>query len=280
MLTPLLMVVLGLFCDRLRWRGGDIATLLACTLLVAIWLVLDRRFTAHTDAAYTLELGGNVVRNGLSFAAWMINVPREAVRMVMTGGIMPALAWVSLTALPMLAACVLALWQRHRRLSPRQWLGLALFAGLAYGPYFLFSWNSYAYYAAISAILPAIVLARLGADHPRLWLIAALLALSSWSAVSGTRHAAQPGLIARAQWGEQLLQQLEQQAPHAPLWVVPGDEQRFYAVGKAGLAWRLGIKPAEIHLVRRCPAKARRCLLIDDHGDWRWQPATAAKSHP
>jgi len=273
-LTPLLMVVLGLFCGRQRWRVGEIATLAACLLLVAIWLVLDRRFTADTDASYTLELGANVLRNGVSFIAWMLNVPREAIRLAMTGSLLPALAWSALAALPMLAACTLAVRGQQHTLSPRQWLGVAVFAGLAYGPYFLFSWNSYAYYAAVAAILPAIVLARLGAAHPRLWLIAALLALSAWSAVSGTRHVSQPGLIARAQWGEHLLRQLEQQPPEAPLWVATGDEQRFYAIGQAGLAWRLGIAPSAIHPVRHCPAKAARCLVIDDHGKWHWRDAT------
>lgn len=36
---------------------------------------------------------------------------------------------------------------------------VVLFTGVAYGPYFLLSWNSYVYYAAIAMVLPMIALA-------------------------------------------------------------------------------------------------------------------------
>ncbi|HET7300791.1 MAG TPA: hypothetical protein VFJ01_09075, partial [Oleiagrimonas sp.] len=185
-------------------------------------------------------------------------------------------AWMAAAALPMLGAWLVALRHGHTLLSLRQWLAMALFAVVAYGPYFLFSWNSYPYYAAVSAILPVIALARLSTDSRRLWLIAILVVVSSWVAVAGTRQAAQPGLIARAHWGENLLRQLEKPSVGTPLWVVTTDQQRFYAVGKAGLAWRLGIRPNAIHLVRRCPAHARHCLVINRDGKWQWQPAPSS----
>lgn len=274
-LIPLLMVVAGVFSGRLQWQRGSVAALVACGLVIAGWLFLDARFTANRDAAYTLTLGSNVIRNSASFLAWMTNTPRESLRMAIVGERGPALAWIAITALPMLLAWCVALCRCQSSLSRRQWLALALFALIAYAPYFLLSWNSYAYYAAISAILPVVALAHLSVDNSRIWAITALLALSSWAAVAGTRHVAQPGLIARAQWGENLLQQLEKQPLRVPLWVETRDEQRFYAVGTAGLAWRLDIDPAAIHLTTQCPAHARHCLVIDEDGRWHWREIAA-----
>lgn len=270
-LTPLLMIVVGLFTGRSQWRRGNVLVFLACVAIIVAWLFLDARFTAGTDKVYTLTLGINTLRNGAAFVAWMLNVPREALRMALIGDAATALAWMIITALTMAAAWLVALWQGHRLLSPYQWLTAAAFAVLAYGPYFLFSWNSYAYYAAISAILPVITLAGLCTHAGKSWLVVLLVAVSSWVAVAGTRHVDRPGLIARANWGENLLQQLEKQPVGTPLRVVTSDDRRFYAVGKAGLAWRLGIAPHAIHLVRQCPAHARHCLVIEPDGGWHWR---------
>ncbi|HET6587966.1 MAG TPA: hypothetical protein VFG67_09390, partial [Oleiagrimonas sp.] len=271
-LIPLLMVVIGLFARRGPWRRGNTLAWVVCVAQIVLWLFLDRHFTARTDAAYTLTLGFNVIRNGMAFVAWLLNVPRESIRMIMTGDTGAALAWMAAAALPMLGAWFIALRRGHALLSLRQWLAIALFAVVAYGPYFLFSWNSYPYYAAISAILPVIALARLSTDSRRLWLVAMLVVVSSWVAVAGTRQAAQPALIARAHWGENLLQQVGEQPVGAPLWVQISDSRRFYAVGSAGLAWRLGIEPEAIHVTRHCPVTMKHCLSIDKNGHWRWRP--------
>lgn len=275
-LIPLLMVVIGLFSGRVHWRRGDIAALVACALLVAGWLILDARFTTEPDPAYTLKLGSNVIRNGVSFVAWLSNVPREAMRMAVVGDKGKALMWITITAVPMLTAWGLALRRGHSLLSWRQWLFVALFAILAYGPYFLFSWNSYAYYAAISAVLPTIALAYLSTMTRQAWITVALVAASSWLAIAGTRQIPQPGLIARANWGEHLLRQLESQPARVPLWVETQDPQRFYAVGHAGLAWRLRIDPAAIHLTSACPAQPTHCLVIQNDGGWHWRSASGA----
>jgi len=271
-LIPLLMVVISLFARRGPWRRGNTLAWVVCVAEIVLWPFLDRHFTARTDGAYTLTLGFNVIRNGVAFVAWLLNVPRESIRMIMTGDTGAALAWMAATALPMLGAWLIALRRGHALLSMRQWLAVALFAVIAYGPCFLFIWNSYAYYAAISVILPVIALARLSMDSRRLWLIAALIAVSSWVAVAGTRHAAQPALLARAHWGENLLQQMEKQPVGPPLWVQSSDSHRFYAVGSAGLAWRLGLKPNTIHVTRHCPATIKHCLVIGDNGRWHWRP--------
>ena len=147
------------------------------------------------------------------------------------------------------------------------------FAILAYGPYFLFAWNSYEYYAAIAAILPVIALARCVAADGLALAIAALIAFSSWIGVEGTRRLDHPGLIGRARWAESTLQALERQsAPATPLHVSVADEQRFYAIGAWGLAWRLGIPLQSIGIARECPTTGP-CLVIDDQGVVRWREA-------
>src|SRR5690606_32686931 len=134
-LTPGLMLVVAWFVGAGRPGRGALVAWLACVGVVAAWLVLRARFTTDADTAYELTVGGNLVRNTLSFVAWMSNVPREALRMVLTGDRMQALAWIAATALPMLAAWGIASWRGRSRLLRRQWVAVAVFAGLAYGPY-------------------------------------------------------------------------------------------------------------------------------------------------
>jgi len=272
-LTPGLMLVVTAFVGLRRPSAGEIVTWLAAVVVVLAWLVLRARFTANTDDAYALSLGGHVVRNAASFAAWLLNVPREALRMTVAGERLPGLAWIAATALPMLAAWALAFRHGRGMLTIRQWLALPVFAVLAYAPYFLFAWNSYEYYAAIAVILPIIALARGIVDSPRALAVAALIAVSSWVAVEGARRLDHPGLIGRARWAEATLQALEKQpVPATPLHVSVTDEQRFYAIGGWGLAWRLGVPLQDISVARECPP-AGTCLVIDDDGSARWREA-------
>jgi hypothetical protein len=269
-LTPALMLVVAGFVAVRRLDRGELVAWLACVAVVAIWLSLRARFTANTDASYDLSLGSNVLRNAASFVAWLLNVPREAMRMAVAGDRMHGLAWIAATALPMLVAWALAGWRGRRLLTRMQWLGVAAFAGLAYAPYFLFAWNSYEYYAAIAVILPVIVLARCVTADGAALVVAALVAVSSWIGVEGTRRLDHPGLIGRAHWAEATLQALEQKPVATPLHVSVADEQRFYAIGQMGLAWRLGIAPEQIVVARECPSSGT-CLIIDGEGRWRWR---------
>ena len=107
------------------------------------------------------------------------------------------------------------------------------------------------------------------ADNPRVLIVLALISLSSWVAVAGTRHLDHPGLIGRARWAESMLRDLQHRHVEEPLWVAVQDSQRFYAVGEAGLAWRLNLPISGIHVASQCPADARQCLRIDDDGSWQ-----------
>ncbi len=76
-----LMVIIRLFTGQRQTGRTEVATILVCGAITAIWLVLHAHFTGETDPAYKLGLGRNAVRNALAFVAWMSNTPREAVRM-------------------------------------------------------------------------------------------------------------------------------------------------------------------------------------------------------
>lgn len=269
-LTPALMVVVAGFVALRRPDRGELVAWLACIAVVGVWLVLRARFTANTDASYALSLGSNVLRNAASFAAWLLNVPREAMRMAVAGERMHGLAWIAATALPMLAAWTIAGWRGRTLLTRWRWACLGVFAVVAYAPYFLFAWNSYEYYAAIAVILPVIALARCVATNAAALPVAALIAVSSWIAVEGTRRLDHPGLIGRAQWAEATLQALASQRIPTPLHVSVADEQRFYAIGHVGLAWRLGLRPEQVQVAPACPATGA-CLVIGADGRTRWR---------
>jgi len=267
-LTPFLMVAVTLFIGMRYPSRGEVVVWIACLGLVALWLVLRARFTADTDPNYDLVLGTNLIRNGLSLVAWLLNVPREALRMVLTHETGPGLLWGAATALLMTGAYAIAICKGLSRITPQQWLLTLLFVLVAYAPYFPLAWNSYAYYAAIAAILPAVILAGGLAGRRSAIVAAVLIGTSSWLAVAGTRWLDHPGLIGRAHWAEATFQSLDNEPIGSPLWVRVEDPQRFYAMGAAGLAWRLGLEPESVHLVDTFPEHAEHCLIFDREGGW------------
>lgn len=268
-LIPVLMVILGLFVGKGRHGKLDWFVWCLCVGLVVTWLFVRAGFIAGTDSNYDLVFGRNLFRNGFSLVVWLLNVPREAIRLVMTGHEGLGLLWAAATATLMIAAWVIAARQRLFQLTPRQLTLTFVFCVVAYAPYLPLAWNSYAYYAAIAAILPAIVLARGLAGGRFTVVAAALIGLSSWMAVAGTRSLDNPGLIGRAHWAEATLQSLEARHVGSPLWVRTEDPQRFYAIGTAGLAWRLGLDPGSVRQVDACPIDADYCLDLDANGNVR-----------
>ena len=265
-LTPLLMLATSLFAGA-RPRRGEVVAWLACLVLALAWLALRRQVTENDAAQYELVFGAGMLRNAASLGAWLLNVPREALRMIATGELLAGAAWAAAVALPVMAAWLLAL-RGGGRLEPRQWGVLVLFVGLAYAPYFPLAWNSYAYYAAVAAILPTVALARCLQGRGVAVVAAVLVGASSLVAVEGTRRLDHPGLIGRAHWAEATLRELERSPPAAPLSVQVEDGQRFYAIGANGLAWRLGLKPEEVRMVDACLAVGA-CLQVRADGSWQ-----------
>lgn len=270
-LIPLLMVVLALFVGLDRYGKAEALVWAICCGIAVAWLPLHASHTTGTDPQYDLVLGGNLIRNGLSLVAWLLNVPREALRLTVSGQAGQGLLWASAVAVPMAGAWLIAARQGLRKFTPRQVLLVMTFCLVAYAPYFPLAWNSYAYYAAIAAMLPALVLARGLAGQRSAVSAAILIGLSSWMAVAGSRWLDNPGLIGRARWAEATLQSLACQQTGPELWVRADDRQRFYAVGSAGLAWRLGLTAGSVHLVEACPSHARECLIIDGRGHYSWE---------
>ena len=271
-LLPLLMLVLTLFVGpRARPGAAEWVVWFACSIIIAIWLALRSRFTTTADAEYALFFGPNLVRNALSLVAWLLNIPREGIRMVLSAEAVPAIAWTTAVLFPMLIAWAIAFRSLSQEINRQQTLAAIAFVTLAYAPYLPLAWNSYAYYAAIAAILPALLLAR-GLILSRFTLVGTLLiGISSLIAVEGTRWLDHPGLIGRARWANVTLSDLEKETITPPLFVLPADHQRFYAIGAAGLAWRLGLNPQDVHVVSSCPDRTVRCLVIAADGQWFWK---------
>jgi hypothetical protein len=159
-----------------------------------------------------LNLGTNLIRNLASLGVWLLNIPRGALRMLVTGPVTPALLWISAVAVPMLAVWSLA--------------GNTLLQ--------------------VNGISTAI-------------------------SVQGTRMLDHPSLIGRARWAERVLSMLKDEQISRPLLVHPADDLRFYAIGAAGLSWRLGLDQRDVRVVDRCPDEADGCLEIDATGEWSWR---------
>jgi hypothetical protein len=266
---PLLMLCMSAIAGaRSRPGRAEIAAWVACVVLIAAWLVARGRLVLPVPPQYALAIEGNVVRNIASLAAWSLNVPREALRMVMLGSRTDGLLWAFAAALPMAALLCMAGWTLLKRMSPLQGAALAAFALVGYAPYFFLSWQSYEYYAQVAAILPAVVLARAAMLSSRTTGALALLVLSSFIAVEGSRWIAYPGLIGRAKTGEQQLAKLvareilEPVVPEASaaLLISVSNPHQFYAIGRAGLAWRLARDQSDIAIVDGCSAPSQQLL--------------------
>jgi hypothetical protein len=258
---PLLMACMSaLIWPRNRPGRPELAAWVVSVSLIAAWLALRGRFIHPPPPQYALAFEGNVLRNIASLVAWGFNVPREALRMMILGPRETGLAWAFAAALPMAAFLWIsagALWERIR---PTRAAPLAAFLLVAYAPYFFLSWQSYEYYAQVAAILPAVVVARGTVLSGHRVAALALLALSSFIAVEGSRMAPYPGLIARANGGEEQLARIVAReildpgipAVSAPLTASVANAHEFYAIGKAGLAWRLARPESEVAVVEEC----------------------------
>ena len=260
---PLLMACISaLIWPRNRPGRPELAAWVASVSLIAVWLALRVHFVHPPPPQYALAFEGNVLRNIASLVAWGFNIPREALRMIILGPREAGLVWAFAAALPMAAFLWISggvLWERMR---PARAAPLAAFLLVAYAPYLFLSWQSYEYYAQVAAILPAVVLARGTLLSRRTVAALTLLAVSSFIAVEGSRMAPYPGLIARANGGEEQLARIVAReildpgmpAVSAPLAVSVVNAHEFYAIGKAGLAWRLARPASEVAVVEQCPS--------------------------
>lgn len=269
-LIPLLMVCVS----ACTWRDSklgkpELTAWFACSALVVVWLILRVRFTVPPDPEYAMVFGSNFLRNTAALVAWLLNIPREALRMIALGPRLNGVLWACGAALPMMVVIYLAGVPLVKHVSFRQALAIVGFIVIGYAPYFFLAWQSYEYYAEVAMIMPTIFLARGLMLSNRFYVAVALLSLSSFIAVHGSREVDYPGLISRARWAEQVLSELVTQQISTPLVVQVSNPHMFSAIGIAGLAWRLGLNESDISLVSQCGTDTRRLLALQDNGV-RW----------
>lgn len=265
-LLPILMLLLSFFSGRKATRFPDVLTLMLCVLVIFIWLFLREMFTTDIDPQYDLELSSNVARNIFSLISWVFNIPREALRFIAVEDRAHGIAWAIIVSGPMFLTWILGLIGAKSASFKREFLTAFLFMVVAYIPYLFLAWNSYAYYAAVAVILPTILLAKGATSGKNVILIALLFCVSSWLAVDLSRKLDHPGLIGRAYWAESTLTHLEQIDFSNHLSVAAAENQRFYSIGIAGLAWRLGLPRESISIVSSCKEAQTTCLAITTEG--------------
>lgn len=272
---PLLMIVLSLaHRPGLQFRHVHWITLSVIGGLVVLWLVLRSHLTEGVIPAYEFEFGLNVLRNTVSLLAFFLNVPREALRFVIEQQSLAALLW-GLSCLLLQGSAVWNLYQGARlRVDRLRLLLLCLVFFISCGPYFLFAWNSYAYYISVGLLAFAILCALAIDDRNRL-IKAALLAFASSALSTIGNHALDyPSLLGRAEWSERQSGMLEEQRNHLQmsgkqaLHVVVENEHLFDGIGTAGLAYRLGIPISQIVVKASCAElQGRQVLRVRKEGD-------------
>lgn len=271
-LIPALVVVLAVFLrGKQTYKTADILVWGLCVLVCLVWLYFYQEFTPNRHTAYGLTLGKNLVTNALCFFAWIVNVPREALRMIVTERYVIGGLWAAACFIPMATLY----WISARTLKPAfsiiQWVAVLAFLIIAYGPYFVLADQAYEYYAAVALIIPLLLVARALTLINRLRTGLLLMGLASLIAVQGTRIVEYPGVISRAIWAEQQLQWLEGQEITFPLVVKVTNEHQFAAIGVLGLSWRLGVATNHIILSQECVAGIGQYLVQTAEGSFTWE---------
>jgi hypothetical protein len=271
-LIPLLFLCVSLFISKqVKFGLPEVIAWFFCVVFCIVWYFFYLRFTGARDENYELVVGANIIQNTLALIAWLLNVPREALRLTLTGDKVVGISWAISVALPMLGFFYIAGGAIIKILSVRQSFVAVVIVPLAYAPYFLLASQSYEYYAAVAMIFPMVLLAR-GLMISKYQIVAAgLLCISSGIAIQGSRELSYPGLMGRVEWAEQQLNGLIGETIQLPLAIQVSNQHQFYAIGIAGLAWRLGIAESDIVYAESCPVFSERMLVQNKKGDFVWQ---------
>lgn len=269
-LLPGLMLCLSLFSNR-RFTSAQTLTWMACIVTCIIWFFFFKQFTHNRHSSYEIKFGINIFQNSVGLAVWMLNIPREAIRMLLSGQILAAIIWIIPILMLMFAFLYFAVEGMKKFLSKFQLLAMMGFMFFGYGPYFVLSNQSYEYYAAVAIILPIIVMAKgiIMANRTHLGLL--VFALASFVSIQGSRMLDYPSLIGRAYWAEAQFKWLKSQHISAPLIVRVNNEHQFYAMGVKGLAWQLNIPEYNIVLSDKCVHGSSKVLAQRDNGAFAWE---------
>lgn len=269
-LIPFLLLAVSSFgWHHFKISRWEISAWIMCMITCAVWFCFYRKLSGSHPDGYGLKAGINVIRNFLSLSAWLLNVPREALRLMLTGREFVGLLWAAVVAIPMLGFIYLSVLKL--KLSILQCSAVLIFVVLAYGPYFLLAGQSYEYYAAVALIFPVVIIAYGLQTSEKKMLAVILLLISSALSIQISRMLDYPSLLGRAEWGEKQLQRLESGAVTNPVLVHLNNPHRFYAIGTAGLSWRLGVPFSNVYVVDHCDDQQK--TLVDDPvtGDLSWR---------
>lgn len=274
-LIPGMVVLLAILVGNFsRYKKIDIAVWWLCVGICLIWLYFYQQFTPSRDPVYGVVLGKNILINFLGFIAWIFNVPREALRMMLTDKLILGALWAAFCFGSMALVYWISLKRITASLSCWQVMSALAFMLVAYGPYFVLANQSYEYYAALAMMLPLALVARGLLVANKLNIGLSLMALSSIVAVEGTRSVDYPGVIERAYWGERQIDFLTRQSIQPPLLVDVSNPHQFAALGVAGLEWRLGLPKGSVILTNRCDSNgvniSERILIQNSQGDFEW----------
>lgn len=268
-------ILLCLLRHQIKLSRNTVAGAALCAAISLLWLIARNNITGEVAKAYDLNIGSNVIRNSASLSLFFFNMPREAMRFLLTEPTLLIAAWALACVSLQAAAVGLFLMAAWERLNAERLTALCLFLIISCAPYFLLDKNSYAYYVAFALFAYAIVIALIP-SNTRLLLIATMLAtLSSTLSWAGNHFLDYPSLIGRAHWAELQLQNLEsscstQQALCSQdIYLQIENEHKFLGFGNAGLAYRTEmdqLRPRSSATNRSLP-KAATILVIPDEGN-------------
>ena len=279
---PVLMLLLAAWVwprPRLALRHGLIG--LAVVGLTAAWWYVNRRHTLPLPAPYQIRIGTNVVRNALSLGLFAWNVPREALRFMVTDRSPAAAIWAAACLLSQVAGCAL-LWPALRAaLTRKKALILAGFALIGLAPYLPLAQHCYEYYTSLALIAYAVLLAN-AAGSRMFPVAAAVLFASSALSTLGNHWLEEPAVLARARWGQRQLEIVAAQQAERPdrfippivLWIE--DEHRSDVLGPHALAYVLDRSIDDFTVVHSSAAvrpPAGSVLVVPTKGDVFWDDA-------
>ena len=257
---------------RRTWLLG--AALIAITGLW--WLIHQRLVTQPPPEQYRMQLGMNVLRNGACLSLFLLNMPRETVRFVLTEHSLTAAIWGVTCVALQLGGCVV-LW-RVARDRIRRWdvcLGIVFLAvGLA--PHLPMGWNCYEYYASMGLMAYAILVGMAAQRTRWMWTGAAMIVLSSAIGVAGNYLLPYPSLIARAHWSQRqldIVREMRDADPRAfqtPIYLNVEDPHKFLGMSVPGLAYTLGLRVNDfvpLPSAQNPPRPSSTVLVVPAEGD-------------
>jgi hypothetical protein len=269
-LLPGLMLCISLFINR-KLTSTQMFTWMACIVICIVWFYFFKQFTHSRHSSYEIEFGFNIIQNSVGLAAWMLNIPREAIRMFVSGQFLNATIWLIPILTLMYIFLHFGISGIRKFLSKFQLVAIVGFVFFGYGPYFVLSSQSYEYYAAVAIILPIIVIARGLLFNNRVYLGLLVFATASFVSIQGSRMLDYPSLIGRAYWAEAQFTWLKSQQIGTPLIVHLNNQHQFYAMGLKGLAWQLNIPEHNIILSDKCVRGLGKLLIQKEDGDFAWE---------